>query len=73
MILCDSKRPLKMAFVPQHDQFFEKLTVRECLWFASKVHAANCDEDDANHEKLVEQMLDKLGLSICADTGDTLA
>lgn len=31
-------KKVKMAFIPQHDNYYEVLTVRECLIFSSKLH-----------------------------------
>ncbi|RWS22194.1 ABC transporter sub-family G-like protein 1 [Leptotrombidium deliense] len=48
-IICDSNANLSMAFVPQHDTFFEMLTVREAIMFAAKLQlSTRYTEDDQN-------------------------
>ena len=31
-------KKVKMSFIPQHDNYYEMLTVRECLIFSSKLY-----------------------------------
>lgn len=76
---------IKVAFIPQEDSYFDVLTVRECVLFASKfmnttkdLHGRPSPVNNAmdrkyphsgenSHAFLVDEILSKLGLEVCAD------
>ena len=64
----DDKIKLNMAFVPQKDYLFDKLTVRETLNFAMKFKRFSSDfiEDDA--DEVIEKTASDLNLISCLDT-----
>lgn len=75
----------KIAFIPQEDNYFDVLTVRESVMFASKFmnstrrlngaldtfsdlsHRNHSCFDAKYHKLLVDEILLKLGLDVCAD------
>lgn len=76
----------KVAFIPQEDHYFDVLTVRECVLYASKFMNStrtlnkkldpitdpsgrrHLKLDEKYHKLLVDDVLTKLGLDVCADT-----
>ena len=55
------------GFVPQDDVLMEVLSPRESMTFAAKLKLGS-RYSDAEIDRIVEQMLNDLGLSACADT-----
>jgi ABC-type multidrug transport system ATPase subunit len=54
-----------MAHVPQNDHLLPYLTVRETLRFAADLKTRGTPSEK---EAIVNQVLDELGLTMCADT-----
>lgn len=55
------------AFVAQEDSLHDASTPRESLRFSAKLRLPRCTRDD-DIDKLVNQYIDELGLSSCADS-----
>lgn len=64
-ILSARNKPMSICTIPQKDYLLNQLTVRENLWFASRLkHPENNFDHDAN----IERVLDLLKLGTCIDT-----
>lgn len=64
---------ISIAFIPQHDSLLELLTVREALMMASRIqHACNGGRgrtrEKIDSRKIVQQMVEQLGLEVVMDT-----
>lgn len=63
------RRPLRIAFLPQHDHLLHHLTVYETLMFASKIKNATRKGRSKNfHRSNVKRVAKMLKLSECLDT-----
>lgn len=60
-----SKKHLTVCTIPQSDFLIGYLTTEESLWFASRLK--NC-EDDFNHDRNIERVIELLGLQRCRAT-----
>lgn len=60
-----SKKYLTVCTIPQSDFLIGYLTTEESLWFASRLK--NC-EDDFNHDRNIERVVELLGLQRCRHT-----
>lgn len=60
-----SKKHLTVCTIPQSDYLIGQLTTEEALWFASRLK--NC-EDDFQHDKNIERVIELLGLQRCRKT-----
>lgn len=60
-----SKKHLTVCTIPQSDYLIGYLTTEESLWFASRLK--NC-EDDFNHDRNIERVIELLGLQRCRHT-----
>lgn len=60
-----SKKHLTVCTIPQSDFLIGYLTTEESLWFASRLK--NC-EDDFNHDRNIERVIELLGLQRCRHT-----
>lgn len=60
-----SKKHLTVCTIPQSDYLIGYLTTEESLWFASRLK--NC-EDDFNHDRNIERVIELLGLQRCRQT-----
>lgn len=60
-----TKKHLTVCTIPQSDYLIGYLTTQESLWFASRLK--NC-EDDFNHNRNIERVIELLGLQSCRDT-----
>lgn len=62
-----SRDKIRLAFVPQDDHFFDLLTVREALTFASKFRNLN-REKGTHTADIVNRVVDLLSLHSCLET-----
>jgi ABC-type multidrug transport system ATPase subunit len=60
-----TKKHLTVCTIPQSDFLIGYLTTEESLWFASRLK--NC-EDDFNHDRNIERVIELLGLQRCRHT-----
>jgi len=60
-----SKKHLTVCTIPQSDYLIGYLSTEESLWFASRLK--NC-EDDFNHDRNIERVIELLGLQRCRHT-----
>lgn len=60
-----SKKHLTVCTIPQSDYLIGYLSTEESLWFASRLK--NC-EDDFNHDRNIERVIELLGLQRCRST-----
>lgn len=61
-----SLRNLRIGFVPQHDHLFKPFTIRESLMFASRMNNPK-EFNMEDHKEKVQEILDLLNLTTCAD------
>lgn len=66
----NKRRPLKIAFLPQHDHLLHHLTVFETLVFASKIKnaATKATQSKTFHRANVKRVAKMLKLTECLDT-----
>lgn len=68
-----TRRPLKIALIPQQDHLMDTLTVTETFMFASKIKNAHktCDDEDPNepfdHFANVQRVIKQLNLASCSN------
>ena len=65
-IVIHGVKSIRIGFVEQFDQLLAKLTVRETLLFASRIK--NASRYYLNHNKIVENVLQRLNLCDCRDS-----
>jgi ABC-type multidrug transport system ATPase subunit len=57
---------IKVGFVEQFDHLLERLTVKESIIFASRLR--NADRQYVDHETIALNLIEELGLEVCAQT-----
>jgi len=61
----DEGRPMQICTIPQKDYLLNQLTVRENLWFASRLKHP---EENFDHDSNIDRVVDLLKLDTCIDT-----
>lgn len=64
-IISNRNEPMSICTIPQKDYLLNQLTVRENLWFASRLKHP---EDNFDHDSNIERVLELLKLESCIDT-----
>ncbi|RWS25315.1 ABC transporter-like protein 12, partial [Leptotrombidium deliense] len=64
----ESDSVIKVSFIGQKDEVIKVLTVRETLYFATRIKNYNRIKNRYFHERLVRSILKELSLDICAET-----
>lgn len=64
-VISERQEPMSICTIPQKDFLLNQLTVRENLWFASRLKHP---EDGFDHDSNIDRVLELLKLESCIDT-----
>lgn len=64
-VISSRNEPMSICTIPQKDYLLNQLTVRENLWFASRLKHP---EENFDHDSNINRVVDLLKLEVCIDT-----